>query len=134
MCKTCLKKRALSRNDFYPGTILLYALVGTVWNTVSIGLLLFGGHLMGWYVVDESGVDMSVLTCFLFSALISAVDPVAVLAVFEVLEAFGSLMREKRIIVMVILNGILKCAKDRLESLMESLIRVRPNARKVWNP
>ena len=89
---------------------------------------------MGWYVVDESGVDMSVLTCFLFSALISAVDPVAVLAVFEVLEAFGSLMREKRIIAMVILNGILKCAKDRLESLMESLIRVRPNARKVWNP
>ena len=42
------------------------------------GLSLWGCGLAGVY-----GFDLPVLDTFLFSALISAVDPVAVLAVFE---------------------------------------------------
>lgn len=60
------------------GTILLFAVIGTIWNTVSIGLALWGCGLTGLY-----GFDLPLLDTFLFSALISAVDPVAVLAVFE---------------------------------------------------
>ncbi|CAL1676206.1 unnamed protein product [Lasius platythorax] len=60
------------------GTILLFAVVGTIFNTMSIGVSLW---LMG-----KSGIfdcETPILDMFLFSALISAVDPVAVLAVFE---------------------------------------------------
>ncbi|XP_046455208.1 sodium/hydrogen exchanger 3-like isoform X3 [Daphnia pulex] len=60
------------------GTILLFAVLGTIWNTVSIGLALWGVGQTGLY-----GFDLPLLDTFLFSALISAVDPVAVLAVFE---------------------------------------------------
>ncbi|KAL0124608.1 hypothetical protein PUN28_006456 [Cardiocondyla obscurior] len=60
------------------GTILLFAVVGTIFNTMSIG-----GSL---WLLGKSGIfgfDAPILDMFLFSALISAVDPVAVLAVFE---------------------------------------------------
>jgi len=60
------------------GTILLFAVIGTIWNTVTIGLSLWGVGLTGLY-----GIELPLLDTFLFSALISAVDPVAVLAVFE---------------------------------------------------
>ncbi|KAK6185035.1 hypothetical protein SNE40_007360 [Patella caerulea] len=60
------------------GTILLLAVVNTLWNTVAIGLSLWGMSYIGW--IER---DISWLHCFLFSALISAVDPVAVLAIFE---------------------------------------------------
>ena len=63
------------------GTILLLAVVGTIFNTFAIagGLYLVG--LSGVY-----GVETSLLDIFIFSALISAVDPVAVLAVFEEIQ------------------------------------------------
>ncbi|XP_016908863.1 sodium/hydrogen exchanger 3 isoform X1 [Apis cerana] len=60
------------------GTILLFAVVGTIFNTLSIGASL--------WVLGKSGLfgfETPLLQMFLFSALISAVDPVAVLAVFE---------------------------------------------------
>lgn len=60
------------------GTILLFAVVGTIFNTLTIGVSL--------WAVGQSGLfscDTPLLEMFLFSALISAVDPVAVLAVFE---------------------------------------------------
>ncbi|XP_076170798.1 na[+]/H[+] hydrogen exchanger 2 isoform X2 [Ptiloglossa arizonensis] len=60
------------------GTILLFAVVGTIFNTLSIGASL--------WVLGKSGLfgcETPILDMFLFSALISAVDPVAVLAVFE---------------------------------------------------
>ncbi|XP_031830513.1 na[+]/H[+] hydrogen exchanger 2 isoform X3 [Nomia melanderi] len=60
------------------GTILLFAVVGTIFNTLSIGASL--------WVLGKSGLfgcETPLLDMFLFSALISAVDPVAVLAVFE---------------------------------------------------
>ncbi|XP_029175073.1 probable Na(+)/H(+) antiporter nhx-3 isoform X2 [Nylanderia fulva] len=60
------------------GTILLFAVLGTIFNTMSIGASL--------WLLGKSGIfgcDTPILDMFLFSALISAVDPVAVLAVFE---------------------------------------------------
>ncbi|XP_067651622.1 probable Na(+)/H(+) antiporter nhx-9 [Haliotis asinina] len=60
------------------GTILLLAIVNTLWNTVAIGVALWGCSAAGWIKRP-----ISMLHCFVFSALISAVDPVAVLAVFE---------------------------------------------------
>ncbi|XP_011647722.1 Na(+)/H(+) exchanger protein 2 isoform X2 [Pogonomyrmex barbatus] len=60
------------------GTILLFAVLGTIFNTMSIGVSLW---LLGKSGIF--GVETPILDMFLFSALISAVDPVAVLAVFE---------------------------------------------------
>ncbi|XP_023667691.2 Na(+)/H(+) exchanger beta-like isoform X1 [Paramormyrops kingsleyae] len=61
------------------GTILMFAVLGTLWNAFFVGGLLYGvcqvdsAHL--------AGVDL--LACLLFGSMVSAVDPVAVLAVFE---------------------------------------------------
>ncbi|CAG7716525.1 unnamed protein product [Allacma fusca] len=62
------------------GTILLFAVVGTLWNTFSIGLSLWG---LGQAGLFNLSFQLPLLQSLLFSALISAVDPVAVLAVFE---------------------------------------------------
>nr|XP_046274437.1 Na(+)/H(+) exchanger beta-like [Scatophagus argus]XP_046274438.1 Na(+)/H(+) exchanger beta-like [Scatophagus argus] len=61
------------------GTILMFAVLGTLWNAFFIGGMMYGvcqieGAKLG-------GVDL--LSCLLFGSIISAVDPVAVLAVFE---------------------------------------------------
>nr|AAD33928.2 sodium proton exchanger NHE1 [Amphiuma tridactylum] len=61
------------------GTILIFAVLGTLWNTFCIGSLLFA-------VCQISGTSLNgvgLLANLLFGAIISAVDPVAVLAVFE---------------------------------------------------
>ncbi|KAB0389959.1 hypothetical protein E2I00_009287 [Balaenoptera physalus] len=61
------------------GTILLYAVIGTVWNAATTGLSLYGvfrSGLMG-------DLNVGLLDFLLFGSLIAAVDPVAVLAVFE---------------------------------------------------
>ncbi|KAB5532939.1 hypothetical protein PHYPO_G00125830 [Pangasianodon hypophthalmus] len=61
------------------GTILMFAVVGTLWNAFFIGGLLYG-------VCQIEGTNLGTVTllpCLLFGAIISAVDPVAVLAVFE---------------------------------------------------
>uniref|UniRef100_A0A8D3D6L2 Sodium/hydrogen exchanger n=1 Tax=Scophthalmus maximus TaxID=52904 RepID=A0A8D3D6L2_SCOMX len=60
------------------GTILMFAVVGTLWNAFFIGGIL--------YAVCQSQPDLnklSLLPCLLFGSIVSAVDPVAVLAVFE---------------------------------------------------
>lgn len=64
------------------GTILMFAVVGTLWNAFFIGGLL--------YAVCQIQPDnpselhlIGLLPCLLFGSIISAVDPVAVLAVFE---------------------------------------------------
>ncbi|KAK7873403.1 hypothetical protein R5R35_000199 [Gryllus longicercus] len=62
------------------GTILLFAVIGTVWNTVTIGVSLWAVGQCGLFGDHNTA---PVLHVFVFSALISAVDPVAVLAVFE---------------------------------------------------
>ncbi|KAL5279240.1 SLC9A1 family protein [Megaselia abdita] len=63
------------------GTILLMAVVGTIFNIVTIGGCLWACGLTGIY----GGADdtPAFLDTFVFASLISAVDPVAVLAVFE---------------------------------------------------
>ncbi|KAB1281278.1 Sodium/hydrogen exchanger 3 [Camelus dromedarius] len=61
------------------GTILLYAVIGTVWNAATTGLSLYGVFLSGLM----GDLDIGLLDFLLFGSLIAAVDPVAVLAVFE---------------------------------------------------
>ncbi|XP_030380611.1 sodium/hydrogen exchanger 3 isoform X9 [Scaptodrosophila lebanonensis] len=63
------------------GTILLMAVVGTIFNIATIGGSLYACGLCGMFG-DESATPR-LLDVFLFASLISAVDPVAVLAVFE---------------------------------------------------
>lgn len=61
------------------GTILMFAVVGTLWNAFFVGSLLFA-------VCQISGTQLTnvgLLDNLLFGSIISAVDPVAVLAVFE---------------------------------------------------
>lgn len=61
------------------GTILVFAVVGTLWNAFFVGTLLYA-------VCQISGTglnDIDLLANLLFGSIISAVDPVAVLAVFE---------------------------------------------------
>ncbi|XP_042700600.1 sodium/hydrogen exchanger 1 isoform X2 [Chrysemys picta bellii] len=61
------------------GTILIFAVVGTLWNAFFLGGLMYA-------VCQISGTGLShigLLANLLFGSIISAVDPVAVLAVFE---------------------------------------------------
>ncbi|CAG0879943.1 unnamed protein product [Cyprideis torosa] len=63
------------------GTIILYAVLGTVINAFAIGGCLYGLSLVAEYVgLPEGlrGVDI-----FVFSTIVSAVDPVSVLAIFQ---------------------------------------------------
>ncbi|KAF4090969.1 hypothetical protein AMELA_G00031710 [Ameiurus melas] len=62
------------------GAILMYAVVGTLWNAFCTGFCLYGMKQAG--VIDDK-VEAGLMEFLLFGALISAVDPVAVLAVFE---------------------------------------------------
>ncbi|XP_063103559.1 sodium/hydrogen exchanger 5 isoform X2 [Cavia porcellus] len=62
------------------GAILTYAVVGTLWNAFTTGAALWGLQLAG---LVASKVQAGLLDFLLFGSLISAVDPVAVLAVFE---------------------------------------------------
>ncbi|XP_024862466.2 sodium/hydrogen exchanger 2-like isoform X2 [Kryptolebias marmoratus] len=64
------------------GTILWYALLGTLWNVLGIGLSLYGVCLLA----PSSLGDISLLHCLLFGSLIAAVDPVAVLSVFQEMQ------------------------------------------------
>ncbi|KAJ3584763.1 hypothetical protein NHX12_015258, partial [Muraenolepis orangiensis] len=61
------------------GTVLWYAVVGTLWNSVGIGMSLYAVCQ-----VEAFGVqDINLQENLLFAAIISAVDPVAVVSVFE---------------------------------------------------
>ncbi|KAL6099404.1 uncharacterized protein ACO6RY_01233 [Pungitius sinensis] len=61
------------------GTILVFAVVGTLWNAFFIGGMIYAVcQIEG---AQLAGVDL--LSCMLFGTIVSAVDPVAVLAVFE---------------------------------------------------
>uniref|UniRef100_A0A672PIJ0 Sodium/hydrogen exchanger n=1 Tax=Sinocyclocheilus grahami TaxID=75366 RepID=A0A672PIJ0_SINGR len=61
------------------GAILIHAIIGTCWNAGTVGIALWAcyeGGAMG-------NLNIGPLQFLLFGALISAVDPVAVIAVFE---------------------------------------------------
>lgn len=59
-------------------SVLLFAFVGTIWNTLAIGFSLLSLSELGCF-----SVPFSMFQVLLFASLISAVDPVAVIAVFE---------------------------------------------------
>ncbi|KAK2142450.1 hypothetical protein LSH36_952g00068 [Paralvinella palmiformis] len=61
------------------GTILLYAVVGTVMNCFIIAPTLYGLAVCG----AMGPISVTLIQCFVFGALIVAVDPVAVLAIFQ---------------------------------------------------
>nr|XP_006819593.1 PREDICTED: Na(+)/H(+) exchanger protein 7-like [Saccoglossus kowalevskii] len=62
------------------GKILLYAVVGTLLNCFLIGPSLYACSLAG---IMGASFEISLIECLVFSALIVAVDPVAVLAIFQ---------------------------------------------------
>ncbi|XP_037636575.1 sodium/hydrogen exchanger 2-like isoform X4 [Sebastes umbrosus] len=64
---------------YQPYQKLWYAVLGTLWNVLGIGLSLYGVCLLA----ESSLGDISLLHCLLFGSLIAAVDPVAVLSVFQ---------------------------------------------------
>ncbi|NXC40906.1 SL9A1 protein, partial [Penelope pileata] len=61
------------------GTILIFAVVGTLWNAFLVGGLMYAVCQIGGSGLNHIGL----LANLLFGSIISAVDPVAVLAVFE---------------------------------------------------
>ncbi|KAM3934034.1 sodium/hydrogen exchanger 4 [Leptodactylus fuscus] len=61
------------------GTIIWWSVMGTLMNAFGIGLSLYGICQIESFALS----DVSLLQNLLFGSLISAVDPVAVLAVFE---------------------------------------------------
>ncbi|XP_015782511.1 Na(+)/H(+) exchanger protein 7 [Tetranychus urticae] len=60
------------------GTILLYAVVGTIINIATIGPSLY--YCSEWGIFGDDKIPL--IECLIFATLISAVDPVAVLAIF----------------------------------------------------
>lgn len=60
-------------------TVLLYAVLGTLLNVFFVGSSIFLVEQFGWFGRE----DIPLVECFTFSTLISAVDPVAVLAIFQ---------------------------------------------------
>ncbi|ETN86845.1 hypothetical protein NECAME_16109 [Necator americanus] len=70
-----MPNRALFENF---DSVLLFAVVGTIWNCIAIGSSLLALSSYGIFSMEFSTTEI-----FVFSALISAVDPVAVIAVFE---------------------------------------------------
>ncbi|XP_051892310.1 sodium/hydrogen exchanger 1 [Pristis pectinata] len=61
------------------GTILSFAVIGTLWNAFFVGLLMYAVCQFGPSELQH----ISLLSNLVFGSITSAVDPVAVLAVFE---------------------------------------------------
>ncbi|KAF1757746.1 hypothetical protein GCK72_014202 [Caenorhabditis remanei] len=70
-----MPNRALFENF---DSVLVFSVFGTIWNTFAIG-----GSLLLMAQYDLFTMSFSTFEILVFSALISAVDPVAVIAVFE---------------------------------------------------
>ena len=65
------------------GTILTYAVAGTIFNALAIGFSLYGVYYAGLMPGMDDIAPLDILQCLLFGTIISAVDPVAVISVFE---------------------------------------------------
>ncbi|CAP22181.2 Protein CBR-NHX-3 [Caenorhabditis briggsae] len=70
-----MPNRALFKNF---DSVLVFSVIGTLWNTFAIG-----GSLLIMSQYDLFTMKFTTFEILVFSALISAVDPVAVIAVFE---------------------------------------------------
>ncbi|CBY19353.1 unnamed protein product [Oikopleura dioica] len=77
-----MPKKAFFQNI---GTILTYAVIGTMFNAFAIGMTIYGCYLLGLFSDIDEGASkpLGVLECLLFGSIMSAVDPVTVIAVFE---------------------------------------------------
>lgn len=109
----------MPNKDFFQniGTITTYAVIGTLFNIITIGLTLF-------FFKDYINGSPSLIELLIFASLISAVDPVAVICVFEEVHVnqvlficvFGeSLLNDAvSIVVYKTLNSILKVGSDNI--------------------
>uniref|UniRef100_A0A8P4GAN4 Sodium/hydrogen exchanger n=1 Tax=Dicentrarchus labrax TaxID=13489 RepID=A0A8P4GAN4_DICLA len=77
-----LKRRHFFRNM---GSILAYAFLGTVISCFVIGLLMYGCVMLMKQVGQLDG-DFFFTDCLFFGAIVSATDPVTVLAIFNELQ------------------------------------------------
>ncbi|KAM8849055.1 sodium/hydrogen exchanger 6a [Synchiropus picturatus] len=77
-----LKRRHFFRNM---GSILAYAFLGTVISCFVIGLLMYGCVTLMKHMSQLSG-DFFFTDCLFFGAIVSATDPVTVLAIFNELQ------------------------------------------------
>lgn len=59
--------------------VMWFAVVGTLWNSIGIGMSLYAVCQIEAFGVQDINLQENLL----FAAIISAVDPVAVLSVFE---------------------------------------------------
>ena len=66
-------------------SILTYAVVGTLFNAFATGFSIWAVNRAGLMpgLDDAYDAPLGLLECLLFGSIISAVDPVAVIAVFE---------------------------------------------------
>lgn len=74
-------------------TILLFAIVGTSINIGLIGVCLWAINYTPWYYGPgiNNPLWIPAFECFLFSTIVSAVDPVAVLAILKSLDVHSTL-------------------------------------------
>ncbi|XP_078420352.1 sodium/hydrogen exchanger 9-like [Cetorhinus maximus] len=83
-----LKKRQFFRNL---GSILTYAFIGTAISCIVIGGIMYGFVMAMINLGQLSKHDFYFTDCLLFGALISATDPVTVLAIFHELDVDSQL-------------------------------------------
>uniref|UniRef100_A0AAY4CJY8 Sodium/hydrogen exchanger n=1 Tax=Denticeps clupeoides TaxID=299321 RepID=A0AAY4CJY8_9TELE len=82
-----LKRRHFFRNM---GSILAYAFLGTVISCFIIGLLMYGCVMLMKQIGQLAG-DFFFTDCLFFGAIVSATDPVTVLAIFNELQVDADL-------------------------------------------
>jgi len=82
---------ALYDRDFLSNlfSIVTFAVIGTLFNVFTVGFTLYGLTSSG--ILGEFEKDLTAVQSLIFSSLISAVDPVAVLAIFEEIQVNMSL-------------------------------------------
>ncbi|XP_019359094.1 PREDICTED: sodium/hydrogen exchanger 9 [Gavialis gangeticus] len=78
-----LKKRHFFRNL---GSILTYAFLGTAISCIVIGLIMYGFVKAMIHIGQLKGGDFHFTDCLFFGSLMSATDPVTVLAIFHELH------------------------------------------------
>ncbi|KAM6258181.1 sodium/hydrogen exchanger 9 isoform 1-T2 [Porphyrio hochstetteri] len=78
-----LKKRHFFRNL---GSILTYAFLGTAISCIVIGLIMYGFVKAMVHIGQLKGWEFHFTDCLFFGSLISATDPVTVLAIFHELH------------------------------------------------
>ena len=73
---------SLNKRHFFNniGSIVLYAVVGTIISTLIVGS---GLWILGKIYLSK---ELSIVIAFMFASLISAIDPVATIAIFETLH------------------------------------------------